>query len=107
MNDIGKLVRYKAWANELLYDGVAKLPEAALTQPDPIIFGNLLRTLHHTYAMDYRVARASARRAARTDVAQSRFLPDVSAKSAMRSARSMHGLSNTPMDSTTMRAAKR
>ena len=51
--DLGKLVRYKAWANELLYDGVAKLPEAALTQPDPIIFGNLLRTLHHTYAMDF------------------------------------------------------
>jgi uncharacterized damage-inducible protein DinB len=53
MTDLGKLVRYKAWANERLYDGVAKLPEAALTQPDPIIFGNLLRTLHHTYAMDH------------------------------------------------------
>jgi uncharacterized damage-inducible protein DinB len=53
MADLGKLVRYKAWANELLYANVAKLPEAALTQPDPIIFGNLLRTLHHTYAMDY------------------------------------------------------
>ena len=51
--DLSKLVRYKAWANELLYDSVVKLPEDALTQPDPIIFGNLLRTLHHTYAMDY------------------------------------------------------
>jgi uncharacterized damage-inducible protein DinB len=53
MADLRKLVRYKAWANELLYAGLAQLPEAALTQPDPIIFGNLLRTLHHTYAMDY------------------------------------------------------
>ncbi|HEX4480816.1 MAG TPA: DinB family protein [Rudaea sp.] len=53
MADLGKLVRYKAWANERIYTDVAKLPEAALTQPDPIIFGNLLRTLHHTYAMDH------------------------------------------------------
>lgn len=50
--DLSKLVRYKEWANELLYNSVAQLPETALLQPDPIIFGNLLRTLHHTYAMD-------------------------------------------------------
>jgi uncharacterized damage-inducible protein DinB len=53
MADLSKLVRYKAWANELVYADVARLPEAALTQSDPIIFGNLLRTLHHTYAMDF------------------------------------------------------
>src|ERR1700754_497911 len=53
MGVLGKLARYKAWANELLYADVARLPADALTQPDPIIFGNLLRTLHHTYAMDY------------------------------------------------------
>ena len=46
------LMRYKAWANELVFDAVAKLPEAELTAPRKIFAGNLLRTLNHTYAMD-------------------------------------------------------
>lgn len=53
MADIRKLVRYKAWANDLLLDAIAKLPEAALVAPEPIVFGNLVRTLNHVYAMDY------------------------------------------------------
>lgn len=53
MNDhLKMLMRYKAWANDLLFDAVAKLPEAELTAPRKIFAGNLLRTLNHTYAMD-------------------------------------------------------
>jgi len=53
MQAIGKLVRYKHWANELLFAAVAELPEEALLAPQPIVFGNLLRTLNHVLAMDH------------------------------------------------------
>jgi len=53
MNHLNKLVRYKKWANELLFSEVVKLPEAALVAPQQIIFGNLLRTLNHVLAMDF------------------------------------------------------
>jgi uncharacterized damage-inducible protein DinB len=53
MSDIRTLLRYKAWANELIFADVAKLPEPVLVEPQPIIFGNLLRTLNHVHAMDY------------------------------------------------------
>ena len=46
------LMRYKAWANELVFAAAAKLPEAELTAPRKIVFGNLVRTLNHVYAMD-------------------------------------------------------
>jgi uncharacterized damage-inducible protein DinB len=46
------LMRYKAWANELVFDAAAKLPEAELTAPRKIVFGNMLRTLNHVYAME-------------------------------------------------------
>jgi len=45
-------MRYKAWANELVFDAAARLPEAELTAPRKIVFGSLLRTLNHVYAMD-------------------------------------------------------
>jgi uncharacterized damage-inducible protein DinB len=47
-----QLTRYCAWADCLLYQSLSAMPEAALLAPQPIIFGNLLRTLHHTYCMD-------------------------------------------------------
>ena len=53
MSDIRTLLRYKAWANDLIFADVAKLPEPVLVEPQPIIFGNLLRTLNHVHAMDY------------------------------------------------------
>lgn len=46
------LMRYRDWADRLLFQSLAGLPEAALTQPQPIIFGSLLRTWHHLQAMD-------------------------------------------------------
>ena len=53
MNGLQKLVRYKAWANDLLFDAIAAMPDAALVAPQPIVFGNLARTLNHVLAMDF------------------------------------------------------
>jgi uncharacterized damage-inducible protein DinB len=53
METIRKLVRYKAWADELLFAEVARMPAEALVAPQPIVFGNLLRTLNHVLAMDF------------------------------------------------------
>ena len=47
-----ELMRYKAWANDLSFAALAKLPEAELTAPRPIVFGSILRTVNHVYAMD-------------------------------------------------------
>jgi len=52
MDTLRTLMRYKAWANELVFAVAAKLPEAELTAPRKIVFGNLLRTLNHVHAMD-------------------------------------------------------
>ncbi|MBE1159807.1 DinB family protein [Dyella acidiphila] len=46
------LARYRAWADRLIYQSLANVPEQALTRSQPIIFGSLLRTLHHLNAMD-------------------------------------------------------
>lgn len=46
------LVRYRAWADRLLYQSLAALPAPDLARPQPIVFGSLLRTLHHVYCMD-------------------------------------------------------
>lgn len=53
MNDVQRLTRYKAWADALFLSAVATVPEAARTAPRPIVFGSLIRTLNHAYAMDY------------------------------------------------------
>jgi uncharacterized damage-inducible protein DinB len=52
MGYLQMLMRYKAWANELVFAAAAKLPEAELTAPRKIVFGSMLRTLNHVYAMD-------------------------------------------------------
>lgn len=52
MKTLRMLMRYKAWTNRLLFQSLAHLPAAALSQPQPIVFGSLLRTLNHVRAMD-------------------------------------------------------
>jgi len=47
-----KLLRYRAWADQLTYDAVAALPEGAATASRETIFGNMLRTLSHTWVVD-------------------------------------------------------
>lgn len=46
------LTRYKAWANDLIYGALSEIPDAELTKPRQILFGNILRTLNHVYLMD-------------------------------------------------------
>jgi uncharacterized damage-inducible protein DinB len=52
LQHIQMLSRYVAWANDRLYEVLADLPGLELTKPRPIVFGSILRTLHHVYAMD-------------------------------------------------------
>ena len=47
------LTRYKAWADDLFLSTVSSVSASELTAPRPIVFGSLIRTLNHSYAMDY------------------------------------------------------
>jgi uncharacterized damage-inducible protein DinB len=53
MNDVQLLTRYKAWADEVFLSAVMSVPANELMAPRPIYFGSLIRTLHHSYAMDF------------------------------------------------------
>lgn len=53
MNDVKLLTLYKAWADDVFLATIASLPPVELHTPSPIVFGSLIRTLHHSYAMDY------------------------------------------------------
>ncbi|MFC5743463.1 DinB family protein [Dyella tabacisoli] len=46
------LARYKAWANQLIFDAVSGLPAIETSRPRQTVFGNMLRTLSHSYAID-------------------------------------------------------
>jgi uncharacterized damage-inducible protein DinB len=46
------LTRYTAWANDTLYQALAEQPESELLKKQKVVFGSLLRTLNHVYAMD-------------------------------------------------------
>jgi uncharacterized damage-inducible protein DinB len=46
------LTRYTAWANDTLYRALAEQPESELLKKQKVVFGSLLRTLNHVYAMD-------------------------------------------------------
>ena len=52
-NYLQVLTRYKAWADNLFLIAVSDVPESELTAPRPIVFGSLIRTLNHSYAMDF------------------------------------------------------
>ena len=46
------LTRYKAWANHRLYESLSELPRIEIIARRQIVFGSILRTLNHVYAMD-------------------------------------------------------
>lgn len=46
------LMRYKAWADDRLFATLSALPEQKLVAERKIVFGSILRTLNHVYAMD-------------------------------------------------------
>jgi uncharacterized damage-inducible protein DinB len=51
-NTLITLTRYAEWADQKIYEVVARLPEPELVKPQKILFGSLIRTLEHAYAMD-------------------------------------------------------
>jgi uncharacterized damage-inducible protein DinB len=53
VTSVQTLTRYKAWADGIFLSVVAGLPSSELVAPRPIFFGSILRTLNHSYAMDF------------------------------------------------------
>jgi uncharacterized damage-inducible protein DinB len=53
VNPVQTLTRYKAWADGVFLSVIAALPESELLEPRPIYFGSLIRTLNHSYSMDF------------------------------------------------------
>ena len=46
------LTRYNAWADKLIFDAVAKLPEGEALKPRKSVFKNIVHTLNHNYVID-------------------------------------------------------
>jgi uncharacterized damage-inducible protein DinB len=46
------LARYNAWANKLIFDAVAALPEGEATRERKSLFRNMVHTLNHNYVID-------------------------------------------------------
>ena len=46
------LTRYNAWANKLMFEAVAKLPEGEAVKPRTSLFKNMVHTLNHNYVID-------------------------------------------------------
>lgn len=46
------LTRYNAWADRLIFDAVAGLPEGEATKPRTSLFKNIVHTLNHIYVID-------------------------------------------------------
>jgi uncharacterized damage-inducible protein DinB len=46
------LTRYNSWANQLIFDAVATLPEGEATKDRPSLFKNMVHTLNHNYVID-------------------------------------------------------
>ena len=46
------LTRYNAWANKVIFDAVAALPEGEATKPRQSLFRNMVHMLNHNYVID-------------------------------------------------------
>jgi uncharacterized damage-inducible protein DinB len=46
------LTRYNSWADQLIFDAVAALPEGEATKPRATLFKNMVHTLNHIYIID-------------------------------------------------------
>jgi uncharacterized damage-inducible protein DinB len=46
------LARYNAWANQLVFDAVAALPEGEAAKERKSLFRNMVHTLNHNYVID-------------------------------------------------------
>ena len=52
LRTVRTLTRYNAWANKLIFDAVATLPEGEATKPRATLFRNCVHTLNHNYVID-------------------------------------------------------
>jgi len=52
LRNLRMLTRYTAWANERLFEALARLPEGEATAKRATIFGNMVHTLNHAYVVD-------------------------------------------------------
>ena len=50
--DARTLARYNAWANKVIFDAVAGLPEGEATKPRQSLFKNMVHMLNHNYVID-------------------------------------------------------
>jgi uncharacterized damage-inducible protein DinB len=50
--DARMLARYNAWANKVIFDAVAALPEGEAIKPRQSIFKNMVHTLNHNYVIN-------------------------------------------------------
>ena len=46
------LTRYNAWANRMIFDAVAELPEGEASKERQSLFRNMVHTLNHNYVID-------------------------------------------------------
>ena len=46
------LARYKAWADEVFFDGVARLPPGEAEKERKTLFKTIIGTLNHSYVVD-------------------------------------------------------
>src|SRR5579864_6233006 len=46
------LTRYNAWANKLIFEAVARLPEGEAAKPRQTLFRNIVHSLNHNYVID-------------------------------------------------------
>lgn len=46
------LTRYSAWANKVIFDAVAALPDGEATKERATLFKNMVNTLNHIYVVD-------------------------------------------------------
>lgn len=46
------LTRYNAWADKLIFEAVAGLPEGEATKPRPSLFKSIVHMLNHIYVID-------------------------------------------------------
>lgn len=46
------LANYSKWANQVLFKAIEALPEGAVYQSRPMIFGSMIGTLNHNYQVD-------------------------------------------------------
>jgi uncharacterized damage-inducible protein DinB len=53
LNTARMLARYNAWANRLIFDAVAALPEGEAVKPRKSLFGNIIHMLNHNYVIDH------------------------------------------------------